>query len=445
MVTALALSIGLGSAAVVRLRAVHDLLDPLGLFLCSALFYFGLHAVWLVDNPPWGLTPPTEGAYVRAAALIALGVATLIGAYAWWNPRPSIVRGDSRAIPTVALLCLFALGFAVRLYGVKLGAWQRLVLQETTSNLQIVTTISLLSTVAFVVAACQYYRLGRAGRLVLLMGLAQVGFAIAVGRKELILEVALAWVAARHYCFRPISIRVALATILAFVLFFTPLIQSGRNERDLRALPASQQTELTVATLPDRFGALIAHPERALEGLSIIQQRTVGIEATALATDFTPEIRPYEHGKSFSTIPASVVPSFAWPNKPVYDQTVAFSQNYAGVPRGGGLAVGPTIPADLYINFGVVGVVLGFAVIGLILKWLTAWLRFGDTVIAVTLFTLLLPKLLQVDLAVSTLGGYLLINGLLALLVLHALRHLGTRNAEAGSPGHHAVALEQRA
>lgn len=445
MVTAVLLSVGLAGVAVVRFRAARNLLDPLGLFLCSALFYFGLHAVWLVDNFPWGFVTPSEGAYVRAAGLIALGAVALVGSYAWWKPTPWIKRAESRRIPTIALLCLFALGFAVRLYGVKLGAWQRLVLQETTSNLQVITTISLLSTVAFVVAACQYYRYGTAGRMVLLMGLAQIAFAIVVGRKELILEVGVAWVAARHYCFRPISIRVALATILAFVLFFTPLIQSGRNERDLRALPASQQTELTVATLPDRFGGLIAHPERALEGLSIIQQRTVGIEATALATDFTPEIRPYEHGKTFGAILFSVIPSFVWPDKPVYDATVDFSQNYAGVPRGGGLAVGPTIPADLYINFGVVGVVLGFAVIGLILKWLTAWLRFGDTVIAVTLFTLLLPKVLQVDLAVSTLGGYLLINGLLALLVLHALRHLGTRNAEAGSPGHHAVALEQRA
>lgn len=426
LIAAVLLSLGLGTVAIIRFRAARDLLDPLGLVVSSALFYFGLHAIWLFDNPPWGISPPSEDAYVRAAALIALGVLALVGAYSWWRPRPWVSRADGREIPVAALVFLFGFGIAARLYGAQLGVWQTYAPAGDTQNQQLVTTISLFSTVAFVVAACQYYRSLTGGHIVLLMGIAQVAFAIAVGRKELVLEVVLAWVAARHYCYKPISLRLALTTLAVFVLFFTPLIQSGRSERALGGLAATEQTQSTVSTLPGRFGELITHPDRALEGWDIIQRRTVGIEGPTLAVDVTPESRPFEHGRTFVTIPFAVIPRFVWPDKPFYDATVEFSQNYARVPRGGGVAVSPTIPGDLYLNFGVAGVIVGFAIIGFILKWLSAWLRSGDIVIAVTLYTLLMARLVQLELSVSALGGFLLINGLLTVLVLQLLRRLGT-------------------
>jgi hypothetical protein len=66
----------------------------------------------------------------------------------------------------------------------------------------------------------------------------------------------------------------------------------------------------------------------------------------------------------------SVVPRAIWPNKPMSAGSGDLVSTYTGIPFAEGTSVGIGQVMELYINFGLTSVVIGFVVIGGVLAYL---------------------------------------------------------------------------
>lgn len=78
----------------------------------------------------------------------------------------------------------------------------------------------------------------------------------------------------------------------------------------------------------------------------------------------------YARGETLLQAALAFVPRILWPNKPVYGGSPQLVSRYTGQRFSAGTSVGVGQVLEFYINFGSIGVVLGFAVFGALLRTL---------------------------------------------------------------------------
>lgn len=83
----------------------------------------------------------------------------------------------------------------------------------------------------------------------------------------------------------------------------------------------------------------------------------------------------YAYGETFSDAVLALVPRALWPGKPVTGGSGDLVARYTGLRFAEGTSVGIGHVLELYVNFGTVGVVAGFAVLGLVLALIDATAR----------------------------------------------------------------------
>ncbi|MBH8561040.1 hypothetical protein I8748_02400 [Nostoc sp. CENA67] len=76
----------------------------------------------------------------------------------------------------------------------------------------------------------------------------------------------------------------------------------------------------------------------------------------------------YANGETLEEAAIAVVPRILWPNKPVGGGSGDLVSRYTGIKFGEGTSVGVGNVLEFYINFGTQGIVLGFAVLGTVLR-----------------------------------------------------------------------------
>ena len=81
----------------------------------------------------------------------------------------------------------------------------------------------------------------------------------------------------------------------------------------------------------------------------------------------------FAHGQTVLEAFQSLIPRAIWPDKPLQAGSGDIVTRYTGIPFAGGTSVGVGQVLEFYINFGSVGVVLGFMVFGVLLTLLDAW------------------------------------------------------------------------
>ncbi len=414
----------------VRYVATRDILDPLIVFSGVLAFYFGVHTVWLSLQPSDYAPIPTPYADAVASSTALLGVAYLLLVTVFVLTGR---RGPQQTAPTSgyslqALWTVFAFGFAVNLYGITIGAFQKSGTVASTHNLLIVQTLGTTALVAFASSVVQHYRSRTfvSGVTAVTQGLALLAFALAIGHKSTIVAVLFVWLAARHYSHRHLRVISLLIAVAIFVFVLTPVIQSGRDPALLADRTAQQQVEITLATLPTRIWSLVEDPASGLAGFDIVNQRTNGSESLALAYSLTPSVYGYQYGSSLADVPLSLIPHQILAGKSSHDPTRAFSLNYAGVQDDGfrGLTVSPTVPGDLYVNFGFVGVLVGFALLGFVLRSLAQYLRSSDVLVSVPLYAILMLDLAVVEVATPGYSASALYGLAVVVLSVVALRRL---------------------
>jgi hypothetical protein len=107
--------------------------------------------------------------------------------------------------------------------------------------------------------------------------------------------------------------------------------------------------------------------------LDAIDARLNQNELIGAAVGVTPDVVPFRDGETVWMAVAAVIPRAIWPEKP----DVGGSGNYVSentlIPFAEGTSVGMGQVFEFYINFGLTGVVIGFLILG-------AVLRYGDVV-----------------------------------------------------------------
>lgn len=94
-------------------------------------------------------------------------------------------------------------------------------------------------------------------------------------------------------------------------------------------------------------------------------RRSAGADMFFLILDKTPDINPFKYGETLTKIFTSFIPRFLWSEKP-WSFGKDFSTEYLDIPM---LAsVSPSTIGELYVNFHIIGIILGFFIIGIFLK-----------------------------------------------------------------------------
>jgi hypothetical protein len=195
---------------------------------------------------------------------------------------------------------------------------------------------------------------------------------------------------------------VLLAAVGVFVVF--PVVTAWRQV----STAAGTENPVTIASkLPGHYldHDLVTGGERRLgvsdlltEPLAATSHRLYGYDSMALVVRYTPSQIPYRLGATLEGLWTGVVPRIVWPDKPNIGIGYWFASRYWGTPAGV-LEVPQTVthPGELYIDFGLIGVIVGMALLGLWYRFAFAALRPSESGTAAVLYTILLLTVVSVD------------------------------------------------
>jgi hypothetical protein len=195
----------------------------------------------------------------------------------------------------------------------------------------------------------------------------------------------------------------ALAALVAVFLIF-PVVTSWRQ---VSGLEGSENPVTVVSKLPSHYlhHNLLTGGERTLgvadvvsEPLAVVSRRLYGFDSLTLAVRYTPSQITYRRGATLEGLWAGAVPRILWPSKPNIGIGYWFAVHYWGTPAGV-TQVPQTIthPGELYIDFGLAGVIIGMALLGLWYRFAYTALRPRETGTAALIYTILLLTVVSVD------------------------------------------------
>ena len=214
-------------------------------------------------------------------------------------------------------------------------------------------------------AARDWRSVALVGGMLVVIALAAFAYAY---KAALIFAVAIVALAA-HYRYRPLSPRaVAVAVgLLVFVIF--PVVNAERALINEGRLSRGGIVGRIEAGTIGSVGRLVSSGPRGYLDASLggLLRRSNGVDSLALIERYTPEVRPYQHGVTYVALPAEAyVPRALWPGKPI-PLSSDFARLYGGRP---GIQTNFSITnfGDLYMNFGIWGILVGAAFIGVIYR-----------------------------------------------------------------------------
>ena len=102
--------------------------------------------------------------------------------------------------------------------------------------------------------------------------------------------------------------------------------------------------------------------------LSEFSQRQIILENFAISISKTPSIIPFKNGGTLLSTLSNFIPRSIWRKRVAYSLDRVFSTEYAGWSENSKGATGVTNIGELYINFGITGIVIGMFVLGLLYR-----------------------------------------------------------------------------
>jgi hypothetical protein len=113
-------------------------------------------------------------------------------------------------------------------------------------------------------------------------------------------------------------------------------------------------------------------PPRASDRDYITVYRSRGdySDLLAAALEHTPAQQPFAMGESYINIFVALVPRLLWPDKPFKAGGNEFVSRYTGIRFERHTSVGMNYLFELYVNFGIAGVLIGMFLLGLLLAWM---------------------------------------------------------------------------
>jgi hypothetical protein len=165
--------------------------------------------------------------------------------------------------------------------------------------------------------------------------------------------------------------QVAVAGMLALVLGLSLFVTYMRDRATLRA---TVWGGATMSTRVEQVGNTLTDFElfdpREPRHWNIVMSRLNQNELVGRSYEYTPQITPFEHGATVWLSVINLVPRAIWPNKPVTGGSGRTVSEHTGLEFAQGTSVGIGQPMEFYINFGIIGLVIGYILYGALLTWL---------------------------------------------------------------------------
>jgi len=242
----------------------------------------------------------------------------------------------------------------------------------------VIGLMASLTDVALLLYGIYYYRNKRQGmvegkRAFAIMLMVQLAAGFLTGYREPLFISLLALLFVRHYVWRPLKPWRVVGGFLAVMLVVTPASREYRRlvwEEGQAPLDAVGDLSRQAVSFVGKQRASDDEPITmvGLNYLLNISNRFHGADSliTCLAT--VPDFMEYQNGKTLYLLPLSVfVPRALWPDKPKIGLGTYFREHIWKGPwnesdSGGQIAI--TQVGELYINFGLWGIVIGMVILG---------------------------------------------------------------------------------
>jgi hypothetical protein len=181
--------------------------------------------------------------------------------------------------------------------------------------------------------------------------------------------------------------------------------------------------------IPERISLLLHTFDQSLEehgvmgtmgnGTEILSRRMSMVRQLADVARRTPERVPYWGGATYYSLVGSFVPRFLWPDKPTKELGQAFGHRYGYLdPHDTHTSVNLPYLVEFYANFGVLGVVLGMALVGMLYRLLDDALNQPGQPLLISAIALsLFVALLNIESDFSLVFGGLILNGVALFVV----------------------------
>lgn len=179
------------------------------------------------------------------------------------------------------------------------------------------------------------------------------------------------------------------------------------------------------------------------QGFETTAGRSANLDLLADVIRRTPQEVPYWGGETYLSLVGAFVPRFLWPNKPTKELGQAFGHRYGYVGvNDTGTAVNLPILVEFYLNFGVLGVAIGMALVGLIYQLVERAVNnpLQDDIISLAGIVLMIP-LTNIESDFSLGFGGLILNGIALWLVLRFIRYGGHGSAYRASAGYDSMRM----
>jgi hypothetical protein len=171
-------------------------------------------------------------------------------------------------------------------------------------------------------------------------------------------------------------------------------------------------------------------------GLQSSASRSANLDLLSDVILRTPREIPYWGGYTYLTLVGSFVPRFLWPDKPAKQLGQAFGHRYGYVGKTDeGTAFNLPILVEFYLNFGLEGILLGMALVGILYYVIQHFVNSPgqDYLISLAGVVLIIP-LLNIESDFSLAFGGLIMNGVALAMVLRTIRRSGLRAKNRTSP-----------
>ena len=347
-----------------------------------------------------------------ALAVLALGL-TYAGYYApWWRravqqlPQPMVALPE-RA-PWVVLGLIYAVGVIARVVLLldRGATFASLDLQERlTDDFNVLLQLGSFSQFAVLLAGVYAFRRDRvrpgvAAAVLAVIAPVEAVFTVAFGSKHVVAVLLVGLAGLYNYRVRRLSglrflLAVATAVIVTFgvVTIYRDRVHQGSLQRptDLASLatsPAALAGELVAAGPSEFFYAALR---------TLVNRQTAG-ETLASILAYGDTVDLEITGVDLALIPAfAFVPRAIWPDKPA-PFSPQVSSAFRGV-QGNRTSFGITHIGDLFLRYGLAGVVIGSLMLGLLYRLLYDWLvnRPGATAVSTVLYLALLWRIMFVN------------------------------------------------
>lgn len=170
------------------------------------------------------------------------------------------------------------------------------------------------------------------------------------GSKSIIVQAIMVYIITRHYFKKMVTMKMAVG-IITGIFILSPFLWHVRS-----------QGIYHWNILGDTYISAFKNP---VEFLLPIMQRSYGFDSFALFIEAIDSGRGLELGATMLELFYFFIPRVWWQEKPL-NFTVTFVPKYADMDPHSCMA--PTLVGELYVNFHLIGVVLGFLLLGVLMK-----------------------------------------------------------------------------